>query len=248
MALQLTTTPDPNAAIIESLALRGDISGLTPAQKVDYYRLLCERCGLDPTTQPFLPLKLNGKEILYAARAATDQLAKVHAVTRTITNRERVEDVWVVTARAALPTGRAEESIGAVPIAGLKGEALANALMKGETKAKRRATLSLCGLGLLDESEIETIPARAIEAVPPINITPHPEPLPARVVEAAGDPAPEERPEVTRILALIEGNGQSRESLEAWLSSTGRPPLAELPVVQLERLASQLEKSMRGVA
>jgi hypothetical protein len=30
--------------------------------------------------------------------------------------------------------------------------------MKGETKAKRRATLSICGLGFLDETEIETIP------------------------------------------------------------------------------------------
>ena len=39
--------------------------------------------------------------------------------------------------------------------------ALANAIMKTETKAKRRATLSICGLGFLDESEIETIPRTA---------------------------------------------------------------------------------------
>ena len=31
--------------------------------------------------------------------------------------------------------------------------------MKSETKAKRRVTLSLCGLGMLDETEIETIPS-----------------------------------------------------------------------------------------
>jgi hypothetical protein len=48
---------------------------------------------------------------------------------------------------------------GAVSVQGLKGEALANALMKAETKAKRRATLSICGLGFLDETEIEDIPA-----------------------------------------------------------------------------------------
>lgn len=34
---------------------------------------------------------------------------------------------------------------------------MANALMKAETKAKRRVTLSICGLGLLDESEIDTM-------------------------------------------------------------------------------------------
>ena len=31
-------------------------------------------------------------------------------------------------------------------------------MMKAETKAKRRVTLSICGLGMLDETEVETIP------------------------------------------------------------------------------------------
>ena len=30
--------------------------------------------------------------------------------------------------------------------------------MKAETKAKRRVTLSICGLGMLDETEVESIP------------------------------------------------------------------------------------------
>jgi hypothetical protein len=33
-----------------------------------------------------------------------------------------------------------------------------NALMKAVTKAKRRLTLSICGLGMLDETEISSIP------------------------------------------------------------------------------------------
>jgi hypothetical protein len=40
----------------------------------------------------------------------------------------------------------------------ISGEALANAIMKAETKAKRRVTLSLCGLGMTDESELDGIP------------------------------------------------------------------------------------------
>ena len=36
----------------------------------------------------------------------------------------------------------------------LKGEVRANAILKAVTKAKRRATLSICGLGWLDESEV----------------------------------------------------------------------------------------------
>jgi hypothetical protein len=44
-----------------------------------------------------------------------------------------------------------------VPLGNLKGDALANALTKSETKAKRRVTLSIAGLGWLDETELETI-------------------------------------------------------------------------------------------
>ena len=54
-----------------------------------------------------------------------------------------------------------QTSIGAVSIKGLQGENLANALMKAETKAKRRVTLSLAGLGWLDETEnvaVEHVP------------------------------------------------------------------------------------------
>jgi hypothetical protein len=62
------------------------------------------------------------------------------------------------------PSGRCDEDIGAVSIKSLQGEALANALMKATTKAKRRATLSICGLSFVDESEIDSIQdARTVE-------------------------------------------------------------------------------------
>lgn len=169
-ALQPTTNAAlerrDDASLYESLALKGDISGLKPEDKVRYYGELCKRLGLDPHTQPFIPLKLNGKEILYASKGATDQLARIHRLNRTVVTREHVQDVYVVTVRAELPNGRTEESIGAVPLGTIKGDALANALMKAETKAKRRVTLAILGLGMLDESELETIPARAMQTVP----------------------------------------------------------------------------------
>jgi hypothetical protein len=112
-------------------------------------------------------LKLSGKEVLYATRGATDQLAQVYKITREIIKTEHIQDVFVATCRASLPEGRFDISTGAVSIGNLKGNDLANALMKAETKAKRRATLSLCGLGFLDESEIETIPKERVEFVTP---------------------------------------------------------------------------------
>lgn len=148
-----------NAKIYESLALKGDLSALSPQDKTHYYASLCDRLGLDPATQPFIPLKLNGKEILYASRGCTDQLARIHRVNRQIIKEEEMRGAYIVTVEAMLPDGRKEQSKGAVTIEGLKGDAFCNAIMKAETKAKRRATLSILGLGLLDETELETIPA-----------------------------------------------------------------------------------------
>src|SRR5258708_6880900 len=102
-----------------------------------------------------------GKVTLYARRDATDQLRQLHKVSIEIVAREVVEDCYLVTARATTPI-RQDESIGAVNIAGLKGDLRANAIMKAETKAKRRVTLSICGLGMLDETEVDSIPGARI--------------------------------------------------------------------------------------
>lgn len=144
--------------IISNLVLHGDLSALPPVQKVQYYNAICERIGLDPLTQPFKLLNLSGKQIMYCDRSGAQQLNKIHEVSHRIVAREIVHDCYVVTSQAFLPTGRQTESIGAVSIINLKGEQLCNAFMKAETKSKRRSTLDLLGLGMLDESEIETIP------------------------------------------------------------------------------------------
>lgn len=150
--------------IIASLVINGDLSKLSQPQKLEYYGKVCERVGLDPMAQPFKIIKMQGKEVMYLDRSGAQQLNKLHEVSHTITSRELIKDVDVyqVTARASQPDGRFTESIGAVNIGGLKGDAYANAIMKAETKAKRRATLDLLGLGMLDETEVETIPGAEI--------------------------------------------------------------------------------------
>src|SRR5690606_33168556 len=55
-------------------------------------------------------------------------------------------------------------AMGAVALTNKRGEDLANALMKAETKAKRRATLSICGLGILDETEIDDMKAADVQS------------------------------------------------------------------------------------
>ncbi len=143
--------------IISALVTKGDLSGLDQVQKIQYYNAYCQRLGLDPLTQPFKILNLKGKEVLYCDRSGTQQLNKLHNVSHEIQTRESANDLRIVTCRASLPTGRFQDAIGVVSIAGLSGELLSNALMKAETKAKRRATLDLLGLGILDETETQDV-------------------------------------------------------------------------------------------
>lgn len=151
------------ATPLTSIVVHGDTSKLTPQERADYYMQMCEQLGLNPHSQPFAYLRLNGKEILYATRGATDQLAAIHRLNREIVDGPKLIDlagtklVFAV-CRATHPNGRVETSTATVPPSDL-----VNALMKCETKAKRRATLSILGLGLLDEMELETIPAHAQE-------------------------------------------------------------------------------------
>lgn len=156
--------------IIHSLVINGDLSKMDANTKVVYYKQYCERLGLDPFTQPFKLLRLNGKEVLYCDRSGAQQLNKMHKVSHQVIARETVNGCYVVTARA-IAGDRQTESIGAVPIDNLKGEGLCNAMMKAETKAKRRATLDLLGLGILDESETDTIPGATTVTVP-LELTP----------------------------------------------------------------------------
>jgi len=157
-----------NAAVIENVVLHGDLSGLGPKERINYYNQLCEYLGLSPVTQPFKIIKLQGRDTLYATKDCTEQLRKKNGVSVTDMTTHNVEDVYIVTVKGHDASGRTDMATGGVAIGGKKGDDLANALMKAETKAKRRFTLSICGLGVLDETEIETIPgAEQVKDVTP---------------------------------------------------------------------------------
>lgn len=148
---------EDKTAVLERVLLHGDLSKLSPQERLNHYISVCEDLGLNPKMKPFEYITLNGKMVLYALRSCTEQLRQIHKVSLNITSRETIGDVYVVSARAKT-SEREDESTGAVNIKGLHGEALANAYMKAETKAKRRVTLSICGLAFLDEAEVGSIP------------------------------------------------------------------------------------------
>lgn len=146
---------------MEALVVGGDLRKLSAAQRLEVYRARCDAAGIDPRTQPFQYLDLQGKLTLYATKTATDQIIAARSLTVAITDRKIHADLGVIeaTCRVTFPDGRSVEDVGVVSLgSGAKGDVVANAIMKAVTKAKRRTVLSACGLGMLDETERETIP------------------------------------------------------------------------------------------
>jgi hypothetical protein len=164
MSTEIQTTQQNAVArsegeIIGKLVLNGDLSGLTDIERVRYYDMFCKSLGLNPVTKPFDLLKLNNKLVLYAKKDATEQLRKINVVSIDGLDHKMEKEIYIVVARGHDKTGRTDAATGAVSISGLRGDALANAIMKAETKAKRRLTLSICGLGIMDETEVESLAA-----------------------------------------------------------------------------------------
>lgn len=167
----LATDADTTSKVVDSLVLRGDISALTAEERTRYYVSLCDALGLNPMTQPFAILRLQGKEILYPTRGATDQLAAIHKVNREIVDGPKLIDLAgtklvYALCRATLPNGRVETSTATLPLSDPS-----QVLMKVETKSKRRATLAILGLAMLDESEIDSIPAHEKSPGTPITVS-----------------------------------------------------------------------------
>lgn len=154
----------PNAVSLETVLLDGDLSVLSPEQRVMYYKQVCESLGLNPLTKPFDYIRLNGRLTLYARKDAGDQLRKINNISIEIKQIEYIDDFIVVTVTAKTPDGRTDSEIGAVSRKEMMGN-FGNALMKAVTKAKRRVTLSICGLGWLDETEVDSIPDAKVISV-----------------------------------------------------------------------------------
>lgn len=151
---------DPEA-IEQALAI-GDMAKMSPEVRVAYYVATCQSVGLNPMTRPFDLIKGDdGSVRLYPNKVAAEQLRKLHRVSTDKVERQTDHEngLYIVTVHVSTPDGRKDEAQGIVDIAGKKGTALANALLKCETKGKRRATLSICGIGY-EDSEDQGHPVR----------------------------------------------------------------------------------------
>lgn len=178
-----TTEASADAALLDEIladvqAAGKDTSALPTEHRSALLTGLARRLGLNPLSGAVMFLRTNGRETLYVTKAGTDQIAARERLKReTIRGPEVVEiekrKVVICQVRATHPDGRSEVSTATLALTDP-----INDLMKCETKGKRRATLSVCGLGLLAEDEIETIPgaysvpadvaAEPVRTAPPI--------------------------------------------------------------------------------
>jgi hypothetical protein len=145
---------------VERLLVHGDLKSLSVSERLAFYKSRCDAAGLNPVARPFIYLELGGKLVLYATKECGEQLNAMHGIQHKITSRSHDEKagLYVVEVEALTRDGRSTMDIGVVVVSGLRGADMANAMMKAVTKAKRRATLSLCGLGdIVDETELDTV-------------------------------------------------------------------------------------------
>lgn len=223
-ALALTDTA---AAVLEQVIIKGDLARLSEADRIVYYNAVCRSIGLNPLTRPLEYITLNGKLTLYFRRDATDQIRTLRGISILTLTPSHTGDLLVVVATGRTPDGRQDSATGVVNAKGLYGENLANAMMKAETKAKRRLTLSLAGLGFLSAEEVEDIRADADTVAPPVPTRSLVDHVRQRV--AAIVPPADEDPEVTQSMGV-------RRAEEA----AAAPSLDDLPDVCNDEDASPM--------
>ncbi len=233
MTNQLANIDATDAGIAAEAATKGDLAALSPEQRTALYGATCRSMGLNPLSQPFQYIKLNGKLTLYATRTATDQLRTLNGVSIMKVEKEIFDDVLTVTVHAIDSTGRSDMEIGAVMIGGLRGEALANAHMKALTKAKRRVTLSICGLGWLDESEVSSVSTASAVVVDQST---------GEITGPSELAAPDPDKAMRRLHSVSKKLGITHQMLHVWAVQACKvDSLADVEYRFLDGLASKLE-------
>ena len=175
------------APAMEMALMKGDLSGLNARQRVELFYATCKSIGVKPLTHPFMFIIVrdeegNKKLVLYPRKELAEQLRVKHNIFlfHQGEHLDKENGIYTVTYKARLLNGREDIATGRVALVGhkkdgstyrLTGQRLADAMMKAETKAKRRVTLSIMGLWYLDEI-ISGVESGQIEMVSMENFEP----------------------------------------------------------------------------
>lgn len=231
--------------VIQRTLLDGNLTHLSEAEQVDYYLQLCRHLNLDPMTRPFDRLETEtpeGKKQIrfYANKNCAEQLRKISQISipadALITSIQG--QYFIVKVTVFAPDGRTDTDQGVAYLDPKKPWLHENAMLRAVTKAKRRATLSLCGLGMIDETEAETMAEQGVASLLP-------PPLPSPPEHTSTKP---KSPDVYRRKAMalakerIDAGDFSTEQFAAYVRATyGVASRADMTPDQWRDLCTQLE-------
>lgn len=160
------------ASVLNKFLQTGDVISFTDEQKLLIMQMLCEKYGLDPVTRPLDLIKMPqsnntpAREIVYLTANGCELIAAKWKMSFKIKEKGIDKDAGVAyfVLEGRIPeTDRSDESTAYVQCVrkNIKNEPeyffgtdMANALMKCETKARRRLIKRLTGLDYIDEDDI----------------------------------------------------------------------------------------------
>lgn len=208
---KLVPQPDTTdvAQVMSQVIVGGDLKSLPAKERVAYYTRLCQSLGLNPLSNPFGYIVMDNKMVLYAQKGAAEQLRNIHNISITRVEYDHDVDSFRVIAYAEQTNNRRDQATGVVAKTDkygkpLVGPRLANAEMTAETKAKRRVTLSMVGLGMVDQSELESMNVQFVDVSPAGEIKSISKPpsvqLPPGTVSKMSEMPEEVKPSVNRLM------------------------------------------------
>lgn len=165
----------------KNLVIQHDLSKLTEIQVAEYLRDVSAFIGLDPDLNGLDTIWMDNENgpgrslVVYARRGTAEILRENMGIQVSSLDNKEVNGSIVFTAAGKNKDGRQEIATGSKFIGGLTGKTHDNAIMTASTRALRRLTMQFTKLGILDESEIESVHNAA--------------PNPAAGAELAGSPA-----------------------------------------------------------
>ncbi len=171
----MTLSAEQKTALINAYLRTGELQGFSDEMLNDIYAKECRRLNLDPFDRPFDVISFKkGSLRLYLTSKGNDTLAAIHNISRVTIHQPQVRVVQKALlvycqSEAILPAGRRQSASAFLPY---NEVTLATDLMKIETKAERRATMKLMGIGALLEDDLSSIPNVMLPAVEPKQLDP----------------------------------------------------------------------------
>ena len=152
-------------------AANGSIQHLANNEKRELLAKICNSLGLNQYIMPFrIYRNMEGHEFIYATKECCAELRHLHNINVLTESHSIIDGMVIASVSGNNKYGRVDHEIGAIDINSLQGQDRANAVMWAMTKAKRRLTLSLAGLGVLADVETrdmkEVIEYNVLEETP----------------------------------------------------------------------------------